>query len=165
MKTLYLLRHSKSSSDYPGISDLERPLNDRGYSDAHFISQHLRKENISVDLVLSSPAIRAISTAIIFCVNIKYAVDAIQIRKNLYDTSVKQYLQCISEASAVSSLLLVGHNETISEVAQKLSTERILGMKTCAVIALQFDIESWEEIGHTKGKMLFSIDPGSLRDE
>ena len=164
MKTLYLLRHSKSSRDFSELADFDRPLNERGYSDAHQMGKFLFERDIKLDLLISSPAIRAISTALIFSLHLKYPVEEIQLNKSLYESSVKHYLQCISEVSDNSDIMLVGHNETISETAQKLSTQRILEMKTCAVIALEFDIKAWKEISNSKGSLVFHFDPNSIKD-
>ena len=164
MKTLYLLRHSKSSWDHTEISDFDRPLNERGYSDAHLMGQSLFEKKINPDLIISSPAIRAMSTALIFSLHLKYPVDQIRIRKDLYDSTMKHYLQIIAEVEEVSSIMLDGHNETITEIAQKLSTQRILELKTCAVVALEFDIRSWKEIGTSKGKLIFHFDPNTIKD-
>ena len=162
MKTLYLLRHSKASSDQSNISDFDRPLNERGYSDAHQMGKFLYEKKIHLDLLISSPSIRTMSTALIFSLHLKFPVDQIQIRKILYESSVKQYLQCITEVNESNNIMLVGHNETISETAQKFSSQRILEMKTSAIIALEFEILSWKEILTSKGKLLFHSDPNTI---
>src|SRR4051812_43304302 len=120
MKRLYLLRHAKSSWENSEISDFNRPLNEKGYDDAENMSQQLHKMKIGFDIIVSSPAIRAISTAMIFARNLKYKPDEILIKEQLYESGVNDYLKCISTFPGKDSVLLVGHNNTISEVSKKL---------------------------------------------
>jgi len=162
MKTLYLLRHAKASSDNPGLADIDRPLTDRGSSDAHLVSKHLSEKKIPLDVIITSPSVRTFSTAMIFAVNLKFPVDKIQLRKKLYDTSVDDYLKCISENSE-DHVLIVGHNETITAVAQKLSKHRVLEMKTCSFVAIQFDETTWINAIHTKGKLDLHMSPEELK--
>ena len=63
MKTLYIVRHAKSSWKNPGLADIDRPLNKRGKGDAPLMGKVLRKAGVEPDLILSSPANRAITTA------------------------------------------------------------------------------------------------------
>lgn len=164
MKTLYLLRHAKSSRDNFEFSDFDRSLNDRGYADAHLVSKHLSKKNIRFDVLISSPAIRAISTALIFAGNLDYPADKIQMRHKLYDSTIHHYLTCISEIGDRDSVLLVGHNETITETAQKLSVKSVNELKTCSIICFQFDINSWKIIFNSKGKLIFQVNPDSINE-
>ncbi len=165
MKTLYLLRHAKASSDYPGLADFDRPLTERGYADAHMVSKKLFEKGVTLDVLISSASVRTMSTALVFSINLKFPVDKIQIKKKLYDTPVNEYLKCIAEISEGNSLLLAGHNETITEVAQKLSKQRVIEMKTCSIIALEFDAESWKECVHLKGNQVFHMHPDVLKNE
>jgi phosphohistidine phosphatase len=163
MKTLYLLRHAKSSWESPSVTDFDRPLNERGYADAHLTGNYLHAKKIEIDLVISSPAIRAMSTAIIISRHLEYAVDNILIRQELYDSSVKDYLKCIAGIESGDSILLTGHNNTISEIAQKLSIQRVNELKTCAVICIRFAFNSWAEILSSKGDLLFEIHPSLIK--
>ena len=72
MKTLYIVRHAKSSWKYEGVDDIDRPLKERGIKDAHFLSKHLSKKIKRPDVFLSSSANRALHTAVIFCENFIY---------------------------------------------------------------------------------------------
>ena len=72
MKTLYIVRHAKSSWDYEGIEDIDRPLKKRGIHDAHLVSKFLAAKINKPDVFISSSANRALHTAVIFCDNLKY---------------------------------------------------------------------------------------------
>ncbi len=164
MKTLYLARHAKSNKEDIDVVDFDRPLNEKGYSDAHLAGRYLSEQKILPGLVISSPAIRAISTAIILSSHMKYAMENIKMKKELYDTGVNQYLRCISSIRQEESIMLVAHNETISEVAAKLSSQRIDSLKTCGIIGLRFETTSWKEVIGMKGTLFFQIHPEMLKN-
>ncbi|MCK5032034.1 MAG: histidine phosphatase family protein, partial [Calditrichia bacterium] len=109
MKTLYLLRHAKSSWDNPELDDFERPLNKRGHHDAPLIGNLLEKLNISPDLIISSPAIRASMTARIIADAIKYPLDRIRYDENIYEAGEMDLLEVIYAVDdTVDKLMLVG---------------------------------------------------------
>ena len=97
MKSLYLIRHAKSDWGKAELRDIDRPLNARGYSNAYKMSSILKAQKIIPDLVITSPAIRAISTALIFCRNLQSDASDIIINSDLYDSSLKEYKNCISK--------------------------------------------------------------------
>ncbi len=164
MKTLYLLRHAKSSWEQPLITDFDRPLTDRGYADAHLLGNSMHGKKIQINVILSSPAIRAMTTAIIVSQHINYSPDKILIREKLYDSKVEDYLDCIAAVDGGDSVLLTGHNNTISEVAQKLSINTINDLKTCTLIAIKLKIKLWKDIFDSKGDLLFEWHPGLLKN-
>ncbi|HET6990083.1 MAG TPA: histidine phosphatase family protein, partial [Bacteroidia bacterium] len=98
MKTLYLVRHAKSSWNIPGLGDIDRPLNERGYSDAHEMAKRIRKkmhannQSAPGEILVSSPAIRAVSTTLIFARTFNIDPSRVHIHPLLYDTSSKHYL-------------------------------------------------------------------------
>ena len=94
MKTLYLIRHAKSSWSIDGIEDRDRPLKGRGIRDAHLVSQYLREESISADYfsMCSSPATRALHTALIFAKNLSVPASKVAIDDALYHSSAEEIL-------------------------------------------------------------------------
>jgi phosphohistidine phosphatase len=150
MKTLYLVRHAKSDWNNPELKDIERHLNERGYSAANFMS---RKTTVKPDLIISSPAIRAISTALIFARNLNYSQNAVLIREELYESNVKDYLSVIHQIeNAMECVFLFGHNPTISNLAQQLTQLLPMDLPTCAVSGITFDIHDWQQA--TTGKLI-----------
>ncbi len=164
MKTLYLLRHAKSSWELPMIADFDRSLTERGYADAHLLGNYMHEKKMQVDVILSSPAIRAMSTAVIVSQYVNYSPDRILIREQLYDSKVEDYLNCIAAIENGDSILLIGHNNTISDVAQKLSVNKVNDLKTCALITIEFDIKSWKNIFSLKGDLLFELHPNEIKN-
>ena len=156
MKTLYLLRHAKSSWNFNELSDQERPLNDRGRDDAPAMGKALAKRHIRPDLVVSSPAVRAMSTAVLVAREMQYPHDKIVVEPGIYGADVEDLLAVIhSLPDAAGSVLLVGHNPTITETANELSPSSLNEMPTAAVVCLRFTCDHWAEVGKANAEFYF----------
>ena len=156
MKTLYLLRHAKSSWNFDELSDQERPLNDRGRDDAPTMGQALAKRRICPDLVVSSPAVRAMSTAVLVAREMKYAHDKIVVDPGIYGTDVAGLLGIIRALpDAAGAVLLVGHNPTIPDTANELSPSTLNEMPTAAVVCLRFACDHWAEVTKANAEFYF----------
>ena len=83
MKTLYIVRHAKSSWEYQGVEDIDRPLKKRGIKDAYLMSKFLSKKINKPDVFISSVANRALHTSVIFCQNFNYPLSNLKIKKEL----------------------------------------------------------------------------------
>jgi len=147
MKTLFLVRHAKSSKDDPTLSDKDRPLNDRGRRDAPKMGERLAKRDVEPDLMLSSPAVRALTTAQIFAEELDYNAKNIVVDDRLYATTADDLLEVIHELDDKHKrVMLFGHNPEMSDLAHRLS-DKIGDMPTCAVAEFEFDTKSWTAIG------------------
>ncbi|CAN5385760.1 phosphohistidine phosphatase SixA [soil metagenome] len=156
MKTLYLIRHAKSDWSIEHLTDIDRPLNERGYNDAHKMSSIVKEKTIVPDLIISSPAVRAISTALIFCRNLNYDPKKIVINKNLYDTEVKDYLNCISKIDDKHALVfLFGHNPTITNTANVLTTAVTEEMSTCCIAGIKSEQKTWAEFNKQNSELFY----------
>jgi phosphohistidine phosphatase len=156
MKKLYLVRHAKSSWDFPQLTDFDRPLNKRGKRDAPFMGELLKDMGISPDIIFASPAKRAFSTARLLAEKIGYPLNSIQTNMGLYHADLNYILQYISQQPGTfESIMLVGHNPEFSELAGLLSGTDIDNIPTSGIAGIEFDIESWAKIKDTKGKLLF----------
>lgn len=143
MKKLFLIRHAKSDWTNPELKDIERYLNERGYSNANMMAA---KFNHKPDLIISSPAIRAMSTALIFARHVNYNANTIVIKQELYESSITDYLSVINAIdNQFSSVLLFAHNPTISNVAQTLTQALPMEMPTCAIAGINFDTNDWKK--------------------
>lgn len=163
MKTLYLVRHAKSSWAAESQPDIDRPLNERGYADAHAVSKHLHKIIGRPDVIISSPAIRAMSTALIFAGNLRYSKDDILIRTMLYESSKTEYLECLHAIDdGFSSAMVFGHNPVISETAEYLIPRHNEDMPTCCVISVEFLANSWVDLTKNGGVLKLHLNPVSL---
>ncbi|HEX8505391.1 MAG TPA: histidine phosphatase family protein [Hymenobacter sp.] len=156
MKTLYLLRHAKSSWSFDELSDQERPLNDRGRDDAPAMGQALAKRRICPDLVVSSPAVRAMSTAVLVAREMHYPHEKIVVEPGLYGAEVDGFLAIIRRLpNSAGSALLVGHNPVITDTANQLSPTSFNEMPTAAVVCLHFDCDRWEDVSKANAEFYF----------
>lgn len=153
MKNLWLIRHAKSSWEIDSISDIDRPLNARGYADAHEMAKRLKKE-IRHCQVVSSPAIRAISTALIFARTIGISASDILVRPGLYESTTDGYLSVISSLSNEhNDVLVFGHNPVITDTANLLAGTTIEEIPTAGMIGIAFEEGNWKKASAAGGKL------------
>jgi phosphohistidine phosphatase len=154
MKKLFLVRHAKSDKDNPNLPDYDRPLNERGYKDARTFSAKIKKSIPLPDLFVSSPAIRAISTALIFADVFDIDPSAMILSKSLYESSVNDYLKIIRGIDdSYSSIILFGHNPTTTTLANELTKPFTDNIPTCGIIGIELDIKNWKEISKNSGTL------------
>jgi phosphohistidine phosphatase len=147
MKTLFLIRHAKSSRDDPALPDKERQLNDRRMRDAPMMGERLAKQDVKPDLILSSPALRALATAKITARKLDYKVKDIVVDERLYAVAPDDLLAVIYElGDKPKRVMLFGHNPEMTELAHRLSS-KITDLPTCAVAEFSFDTMSWSNVG------------------
>ncbi|MEY2963947.1 MAG: hypothetical protein RL754_1208 [Bacteroidota bacterium] len=150
MKTLYLVRHSKSSWDINGIADRDRPLKGRGIRDAHLMSAFVL-ENLDDDAsvgMYSSPATRALHTSLIFTKNFGLPAGAIHIEDALYHcTPDDLHAQVKKIDHRYSDAFMFVHNPGITEYVNRLTDARIDNVPTTGVVCMRFDCEHWDEVG------------------
>jgi phosphohistidine phosphatase len=150
MKTLFLIRHAKSSWDDPAGSDKGRPLDDRGKRDAPKMGKRLADRAVKPDLILSSPAMRALETARMIAKKLDHKLEDIVVDDRLYAGGVDELLNVIHELDdRLERVMLVGHNPVLTELGHRLSSE-ITHMPTCAVAEFRFETKSWSKIGKAK---------------
>src|SRR5204862_7387406 len=133
MKTLFLVRHAKSSRNEPALPDKDRPLNDRGKRDAPKMGERLAKRGVTPDLILSSPAKRALKTAQIIAKKLDYKLADIVVDERLYATGADDLLHVIRKLGAKQkTVMLFGDNPELAVLANRL-TNKINQMPVCAV--------------------------------
>jgi phosphohistidine phosphatase len=155
MKTLYLVRHAKSSWNNSNLSDHARPLNDRGERDAPHMGKRLRKRKPQPALIISSSAVRAETTATLLAKAIGYPPSDITIDERLYGAEPKDVLAIIGELdNAIDCAMLVGHNPTFTDLINALSGSQIDNVPTCGMAVLKFPTNTWSTIGQTPGELL-----------
>lgn len=160
MKKLILVRHAKSSWEH-NVSDHQRPLSSKGFKDANNVSNQLI-DQLHPDLVLSSDALRAKTTASIFMSNLNISPDIFNLDHNLYDFSGNNLLRVIkSSINSINELLVFGHNHAITSLVNSYGNRYIDNVPTCGVVAMEFEIESWAEI--KKGRTTKIVFPRDLK--
>ncbi|WP_045689976.1 SixA phosphatase family protein [Hymenobacter sp. AT01-02] len=160
MKTLYLMRHAKSSWDFDDLDDHQRPLNDRGRDDAPRMGQALAKRDIQLNLLLTSPAVRALSTAALVAKEIDYPHEKIQVVESIYEATVLDLLQVVRQCpDEADSVLLVGHNNTLTDFANLLSPSSIPDMPTASIVCIKFSCAHWAEVDQANAEFYFFDKP------
>jgi phosphohistidine phosphatase len=156
MKKLFLVRHAKSSWDYNELTDFERPLNKRGRRDAPFMAKLLSKQGVSPEVIISSPANRAITTARYFCDLLNYSFQNIVLEPKLYEASGEEILDVVFNIKdSVNNIMLFSHNPGLTDLADNLSAKPIDNIPTCGIVAFSFNIQSWEKINNNNSEMVF----------
>lgn len=165
MKILYLMRHAKSSWNFEGLADKERPLNSRGRTDAPHMGQALAARDIRLDLLVSSPAVRALSTAALVAKELSYPPERIQVLDHIYGADADRLVDIVRELpDEAESVLLVGHNPTITDTVNVLSPTSINEMTTAAVVCLHFQADSWADV-HRRNAELYFVDSPKNHEE
>jgi phosphohistidine phosphatase len=160
MKTLILLRHAKSSWDFPDLSDHDRPLNNRGKKDAPLMAEVLKKKNIAIDLIISSTSKRTMETAKVFAntLNLKIIED-----RKLYLASELDIKRIINEIDEqYNNVILVGHNPGMMNLINRVSNARIDNLPTSGMLGLSIK-ENWENFGTEICEILFFEFPKKFR--
>lgn len=147
MKRLFLVRHAKSDWSTSGMADFSRPLNDRGHRVAPKMGTLLFEKGVSPELLVSSPAVRAATTAKYFADEIGYPSDNIKLEDAIYGASSVSLLKVVNELpDSAKSVMLFGHNPGFSYFAEELSNGRLGNFPTCAVVCIDFEVDLWSEI-------------------
>lgn len=159
MKTLYLVRHAKASWDYH-VQDWERPLTEAGIERAHKVSKLLKSKKIKPDKIISSYAFRALNTAVIFSLDLKYPAKNIEIRNEIYENKAIDILDMLRKQDDNDDVIMVfGHDPSITDLYNMLTRKLLLKLSTASTAGIQFKIKNWKNLGSTVGKTLF-IEPG-----
>ncbi len=153
-KTLYLVRHAKSSWGEPGLADMERPLNKRGSSDCQEMGSRLNKRGWIPELIVSSPALRAVTTAQCIARQLQYPEADIVEEEAMYCSgtdALNAVLQRLDER--FSTVMLVGHNPDMTGLVNLLCGPAIDDMPTCAIAVIRLEIDNWSEAGAGTGEL------------
>jgi phosphohistidine phosphatase len=154
MKTLYLVRHAKSDWGNANTGDFDRTLNQRGMKAAPFMATLLKKKEILPELVITSPANRALTTAELFCEILGYPEEQIQQRIEIYKGGVLDLLKIVQQIpDTCSTAMLFGHNPTLTEFSNLLTGSYIDSLVTCGVVRIDMDIELWKNANPDCGKL------------
>jgi phosphohistidine phosphatase len=156
MKTLILIRHAKSDWGFEGLEDIDRPLNERGYRDSEVMRDFLFSKMPNIAQFVSSPAIRAFTTASMFARKYSYDIRKIELLPSIYHAPMQNYLEAIHNLdNEVDAIAMFGHNPGITDIASSISDHEFENVATCGIVALQFDVENWNEIHEQSGELIF----------
>ena len=158
MKRIYLLRHAKSDWGDPDVADFDRPLNDRGLRTAPLVGRLISERQMVPDLIVSSPARRALATAELVRQNLTGDPE-IRPNERVYEASPQTLLQVAAGLDdAIGSAMLVGHNPGI-EGFVRLLTGRNEGMPTAALAVIDLAVDRWAQIAAGRGTLIEVVRP------
>lgn len=154
MRTVFFVRHAKSSWDHTSISDIDRPLNERGLRDAPQMGLKLKQLNANIDLIVSSPAKRAFVTATYFAAALGLPPEKIVLESNLYEAMSEDVIAVINGLSdECQRVAIFGHNPTFTFIANLFTEDYIDNVPTCGVFQVEAKINSWKEFGENSGRL------------
>ena len=164
MKTLFIVRHAKSSWRYKSLSDFERPLRKKGMDRLHAVIEALKDKKAKPDFMMTSAAVRAIQTAVILSQGLKMPQEAFGIRSTLYPGNCDQYLDCIKQLpEEYHSVMIVGHHPAVTDTINSLLGEDMKQVATSSVHCIQWNkADSWNQCLNEPGQLLFAVKPKNL---
>ena len=144
MKNVYFIRHAKSSWDDSSLRDSERPLNKRGLRDAPFMAKLLKGKGVQADMIISSPANRALTTAKYFASEMNLPDEKFDINNIIYGAYPEDVLRLVKNVdNSVNTLLVFGHNPTFTGIVNRFTEDYIANVPTCGIVKIEADIDSW----------------------
>jgi len=156
MKTLTLIRHAKSSWAYPGLDDMDRPLNERGRKDAPLMGMVLARRGFAAQRLINSPALRALRTAQAIATALDRPLSWIQLDERWYHLQADALLEAIrSLPPEWDWVACVGHNPALADLANRLAARAVDHVPTCAVVQLRFETVDWTALGRVKACALY----------
>lgn len=166
MKTLYIIRHAKSSWDNPGQPDFERGLNDRGKRDAPRMGKRLKEKEIHPHVMLSSPAKRAYATAKRIAKVLNYPKKSIKTESQLYHAGEDVLLSSVQSINDKHEIaFLFGHNPGLTEFVNALAETDpgIDNIPTCGIVAFKLAVDSWKQVTWHSAKLAFFDYPKAVK--
>jgi phosphohistidine phosphatase len=148
VKHLTIVRHAKSSWKHPGLADRDRPLNKRGEHDAPMMGRRLGDRGYRPDLILSSPATRAVTTATVIAEALGCSPGDIQVDERIYGAGVAGLIGLVQEVDdSVERVMLFGHNPELTGLVNRLARISLDNLPTCGVVHLEFALDTWAGLG------------------
>jgi phosphohistidine phosphatase len=166
MKTLLLLRHAKSSWDSPASKDYDRPLAPRGERDAPRVGKALRDAAVDLDLVVSSPAMRARQTAERVLEAARYD-GPVRYEEAIYEASVAELMGVVRDLpDKAETVMLVGHNPGFEMLLGALcgtgAAPARVRVPTAMLACVELATDRWKEVSAGSGALLWMVVPRML---
>jgi phosphohistidine phosphatase len=164
MKKLIFVRHGKAEDGSTEISDFERSLTLKGKIISRLMAHSLREKEKSPGVIISSPAFRALETALIFAGEFGINPEDVILNSNIYDKmSLKNLPAILSVINDDAELIIMfGHNPSFTQIASSLSREGCDPLPKSGIVCISFNITKWSDIGHNKGKIEYFLKPDEI---
>ena len=160
MKTVYFVRHAKSSWDSPNLRDIDRQLNESGLKTAEKMASFISDLDIRPDVIISSPAKRAYSTAVFFAKSFGIETADIRIAEEIYEALMSDILQLINGLpQEIDTVMLFGHNPTFTNLANYFSPDFIPNVPTCGILKVEANTNNWTQFNNQTAGLFKSYFP------
>ncbi|MEZ6059644.1 MAG: histidine phosphatase family protein [Planctomycetaceae bacterium] len=154
-KTLFLVRHAKSSWKDASLPDHDRPLNKRGQRDAPVMGRRLARRGVGPEKIVSSSAARALSTAGIIAGELGLGDEQLRINPRIYGASADALLTVVHGLDkSVLRIMLVGHNPGLTEFVNALTGYDIDNVPTCGICVVRLGSVCWKEVDFGSGELV-----------
>jgi phosphohistidine phosphatase len=154
MKTVYFVRHAKSSWEDMSLADQDRPLNKRGKRDASHMARVMAEQEEKPDVIISSPAVRAVKTSNQFRKAFRLKKSKYILEPRVYHGMPLGIMEVLMElAQDVSVVYIFGHNPGFTELVNHFSEEEIVNVPTTGICKVRFDITDWKQVTLENGKL------------
>lgn len=154
-RELTLIRHAKSSWDDSSLQDFDRPLNKRGFKNAPEMGKRLARRNHRTDIIISSPAARAITTAEIIASEISFDSNNILREPEIYEAGLNALVNVVASIDDnYRHAILVGHNPGLTYLCNYLCNAQLDNMPTCSIVQIKFNIDTWAAISKHEGELV-----------
>jgi phosphohistidine phosphatase len=156
-KQLLLIRHAEAETPYIGQKDYERELTSHGIITASQTGKKLKEIGFQPDIILTSSAHRAKTTAILIAEQLGYHVDNIQDSEEIYNCNLNTLLEYIIKIQdKFQNAILINHNPNISYLTEYLTGESVYGgIDLLGVANITFEVAQWSMVGQNKGKLFW----------
>lgn len=164
MKKLYIVRHAKTVRGHSDLKDFDRYLKPRGKSDSRLMANYLKADFPLPQKIISSPARRAIQTAVIFAEQFGLSPETIVQDKSIYFGGTGDLLTIMRNVHPDTNIaMLIGHNPTIHETVNLLIEKPVDHFPTCCIAGIEFDTDDWIKIKTRSGRLFAYEKPKNLR--
>ncbi|MDH3977144.1 MAG: histidine phosphatase family protein [Gammaproteobacteria bacterium] len=155
MKRVTLMRHAKSSWSTAGLSDHDRPLNQRGQRDTPVMARRLLDKNIRPSLIITSSAKRALETSKLLARNIGYPIEFMHTEKSLYLADENRLLETIElQEDTFNDIVICAHNPGITDLANRLTRQSIENVPTCGMVTIEADTDHWSNFSEASRSLM-----------
>jgi phosphohistidine phosphatase len=163
VKQLYLLRHAQTLEKRQDEKDIERMLTPIGFQNANRMGMNLKNKKVQPDIIICSAATRTQQTAESIAEHVFYDANKVHINSEVYDASIRTLLTVVNNLKEEwKTVVLIGHNPSISYLAEYMTGEAVGNMSTCGLVHIDFNLDSWQEVSEGNGEFKFYEYPDLL---
>jgi phosphohistidine phosphatase len=163
VRKLYLLRHAQTLDRRADEKDIDRMLTPIGFQNANRMGMNLKNKKVQPDIIICSAAMRTQQTAESIAEHVSYDASKVHVNSEVYDASIRTLLNTVNNLKDEwQTVVLIGHNPSITYLAEYITGEAVGNMSTCGLVNVQFKLDSWQEVSEGNGVFKFYEYPALL---